>query len=253
MKTAIMPFNYNSQTLRTIADESGNPWFVLADVCAVLEIKNPSDVLKRLDEDERARFNLGRQGEATIISESGLYAVILRSDKPQAKPFRKWVTSEVLPSIRKTGSYQTDESKPGSISIEEGKRNLARLKMAAAAVRETASMFKALRTATTSEKDRLITIAAKHGGDLSDIIEAEQNAYEADVIKYLLRKGKVSYRQFQQAKYRVRPWSEITPKSAIGETMRSTIARLEAKGVIVRQGGYLHLQDENVLPKLTIH
>lgn len=87
----------------------GEPWFVLKDVCEALELSNPTSVAQRLDEDERAKFNLGRQGEATIINESGLYAVILRSDKPQAKPFRKWLTNEVVPSIRKTGAYSAEQ------------------------------------------------------------------------------------------------------------------------------------------------
>lgn len=92
--------------IRTITkDKDGEPMFCLADICKALEIKNTTDVAKRLEEDERTRFNLGRQGEAIFISESGLYAVILRSDKPNAKQFRKWVTSEVLPSIRKNGGY----------------------------------------------------------------------------------------------------------------------------------------------------
>lgn len=81
------------------------PMFCLADVCKALEISNPSKVAQRLDEDERTKLELGRQGETNFITESGLYAVILRSDKPNAKKFRKWVTSEVLPSIRKTGGY----------------------------------------------------------------------------------------------------------------------------------------------------
>lgn len=104
----IKVWNYESSEVRTI-EKDGEPWFVLSDVCKVLEIKNATDTAKRIDEDERSRFNLGRQGEAVIINESGLYAVILRSDKPQAKPFRKWVTSEVLPSIRKTGSYHSQQ------------------------------------------------------------------------------------------------------------------------------------------------
>ena len=86
----------------TVNDE---PMFCLTDICKALEIKNATDVAKRLDEDERTRLNLGRQGETNFITESGLYAVILRSDKPNAKKFRKWVTSEVLPSIRKNGGY----------------------------------------------------------------------------------------------------------------------------------------------------
>lgn len=101
-------WNYNSSEIRTLT-LNNEPWWVLTDVCKVLELSNATKVAQRLEEDERSNFKLGRQGEATIINESGLYSVILRSDKPQAKPFRKWVTSEVLPAIRKTGMYATDE------------------------------------------------------------------------------------------------------------------------------------------------
>lgn len=104
----IKVWNYESSEVRTI-EKDGEPWWILADVCKVLELSNPTMVAKKLDPDERAKLDLGRQGETTIINESGLYAVILRSDKPQAKPFRKWVTSEVLPSIRKTGSYHSQQ------------------------------------------------------------------------------------------------------------------------------------------------
>ncbi len=117
----IAVFNYESQQVRSIV-KSGEPWFVLSDVCRVLGLSNPSKVVQRLETDERSNLKLGRQGLATIINESGLYAVILRSDKPQAKPFRKWVTSEVLPSIRQTGGYQikpTDELRQKNILIRE--------------------------------------------------------------------------------------------------------------------------------------
>ena len=90
--------------VRTVVLNS-EPMFCLVDVCKALDIKNATDVAKRLDDDERTRLNLGRQGETNFVTESGLYAVILRSDKPNAKKFRKWITGEVLPSIRKTGSY----------------------------------------------------------------------------------------------------------------------------------------------------
>lgn len=86
------------------------PMFCLIDVCRALEIKNATDVAKRLDEDELTRLNLGgRAGESNFITESGLYAVIVRSDKPNAKKFRKWVTSDVLPTIRKTGGYVNND------------------------------------------------------------------------------------------------------------------------------------------------
>lgn len=102
-------FEYGANQIRTV-DREGEPWFVLKDVCGVLGLKNPTMIVNRLDEDERAKFDLGRQGEVNVINESGLYHVILRSDKPEAGPFRKWVTSEVLPSIRKHGAYMTADT-----------------------------------------------------------------------------------------------------------------------------------------------
>lgn len=100
----IQLFTDGEYNMRT-AVVDGEPLFCLVDVCKVLDIQNPSKVAQRLDDDERTKLELGRQGETNFITESGLYAVILRSDKPNAKSFRRWVTSEVLPSIRKTGNY----------------------------------------------------------------------------------------------------------------------------------------------------
>lgn len=101
-------FEFENTKLRTINIE-GKQWFVAKDICDALGISNVSDSLKRLDDDERARFNLGRQGEVNVITESGLFAFILRSDKDKAKVYRKWVTSEVLPSIHKHGAYLTED------------------------------------------------------------------------------------------------------------------------------------------------
>ena len=110
-------FNYNGNEVRTV-QKDGEPWWILKDVCDVLDIKNSTDVAKRLDVDEVTRFNLGGlSGETNIINESGLYNVILRSDKPEAKPFRRWVTGEVLPSIRKTGSYTLPQTTDGKIAL----------------------------------------------------------------------------------------------------------------------------------------
>lgn len=110
MNTNLQTWNYESSEIRTI-QKNGEPWWVLADVCKVLDLSNPSKVADRLEPDEKANFELGLRGGATnCINESGLYAVILRSDKPQAKPFRKWVTNEVLPSIRKHGAYMTEQT-----------------------------------------------------------------------------------------------------------------------------------------------
>lgn len=105
-------FDYNNKMVRTV-EQKGTLWWVLKDVCKILKITKYRDLASRLDEDERGLFELdtlGGKQKSIIINESGLYNVILRSDKPEAKPFRKWVTSEILPSIRKTGSYSINES-----------------------------------------------------------------------------------------------------------------------------------------------
>ena len=107
MNNEIQIFNYNDREVRTV-QKDGEPWFVLKDVCEVLGLGSPHKVADRLEPDEKGRNQiptLGGNQETWVINESGLYAVILRSDKPEAKPFRKWVTSEVLPSIRKNGGY----------------------------------------------------------------------------------------------------------------------------------------------------
>lgn len=104
-------FEFKGQDLRTIL-LNDEPWFVAKDVCEILELTNPTMALQRLEEDERAKFNLGRQGDANIINESGLYELIFASRKPEAKMFKKWVKQEVLPSIRKTGSYTKNNNAP---------------------------------------------------------------------------------------------------------------------------------------------
>lgn len=90
--------------VRTV-EIDGEPWFVAADVCRALDLSNPTMVLGRLDEDERSKFNLGRQGNVSVVSEPGLYDLVLGSRKEEAKTFKRWVKHDVLPAIRKTGSY----------------------------------------------------------------------------------------------------------------------------------------------------
>lgn len=104
-------FSYEGKEVRTI-QESGEPWWVLKDVCEVLELSNSRMVAERLDEDEKGVSivdTLGGKQELTVISESGLYNVILLSRKPEARKFKRWVTHEILPSIRKHGAYMTSD------------------------------------------------------------------------------------------------------------------------------------------------
>jgi prophage antirepressor-like protein len=104
---AIQVFNFKTNAVRTLLQDN-EPWFVATDVCTVLEISNNRHAVSRLDEDERRvaiSDTFTGEKEVTIINESGLYSLILTSRKPQAKAFKKWITSEVLPAIRKTGQY----------------------------------------------------------------------------------------------------------------------------------------------------
>lgn len=109
MQYAMKVFEYEQQEQFRVIDRDGEPWFVLNEVCKQLGIGNVSDAARRLDDDEKDDFDIvdvaGRKQKFIIINESGLYSVILTSRKPEAKRFKKWVTSEVLPSIRKTGGY----------------------------------------------------------------------------------------------------------------------------------------------------
>ena len=97
-------FNFMGKNVRVVMKDN-EPWFVASDVCDVLGLQNPTKSISSLDEDERSYFKLGRQGDANTISEAGMYTLALRSRKPQAKPFRRWVTHEVLPAINRRGSY----------------------------------------------------------------------------------------------------------------------------------------------------
>jgi anti-repressor protein len=107
MSGELVDFTYADTQFRTIVID-GEPWFVLSDVCQVLGIRNGRDVAARLADDQKGVApidTLGGVQNLTIVNESGFYEVVIRSDKPQAVAFRRWVTSEVLPSIRRTGSY----------------------------------------------------------------------------------------------------------------------------------------------------
>lgn len=104
-------FNFEGQNVRTVTINN-EPWFVLADVCKVLEVGNPSQAKKRLSSEDVNTLTINEgigNPNKTIINESGLYDVILDSRKPQAKQFRRWITSEVIPSIRKTGTYSIEQ------------------------------------------------------------------------------------------------------------------------------------------------
>jgi len=104
----LLPFEFDGNQIRILTDEKGEPWFVAKDVCKVVEVRKYRDAIVKLDDDERMSMTvdtLGGKQKMVCVNEFGLYTLILLSQKPQAKQVRRWVTHEVLPSIRKTGQY----------------------------------------------------------------------------------------------------------------------------------------------------
>lgn len=115
----IQIFNFQSNEVRVVKDDNGEPWFVAKDVCEVLGLTNSRVAVSPLDEDEKGVskvYTPSGEQKMCVINESGLYALVIRSNKPNARKFRKWITSEVLPSIRKHGGYIASN---GTESVEE--------------------------------------------------------------------------------------------------------------------------------------
>jgi Prophage antirepressor len=126
MNNQLIPFAFEAHECPVIIDELGNPWWIARVVCDILELENITKAMERLDEDEKLirklfvsdneeylpalKVKSGQTREVWTINESGLWSLILRSNKPEARRLKKWVTSEVLPSIRKTGHYGKRET-----------------------------------------------------------------------------------------------------------------------------------------------
>lgn len=128
--TGMIEFAFEGQGVRMEVD-AGEPWFVLSDVCRVLEIKQAHRAAASLDDDEKGRHTvttLGGNQEMTVINESGLYSLILRSRKPEARRFKKWVTSDVLPTLRRSGAYVMTADDPDMPTNADG--NLFGMKVA---------------------------------------------------------------------------------------------------------------------------
>ena len=173
MSNELQTFIYNNNTVRTI-EKNGEPWFVLKDVCEILGLGTPARVVERLEKDEvsltHITDSIGRKQETTVVNESGLYNVIIRSDKPEAKPFRKWITAEVLPTIRKTGAYMTPET-------------IEKVLMNPDTIISLATQLKELQTKVEQDKPKVLfadAVAASHTsiliGDLAKLIR--QNGVE---------------------------------------------------------------------------
>ena len=208
----LIPFDYDGRPVRTVQID-GEPWFVGRDVCAVLDIADARASLNLLDEDERDSIPvidaMGREQRTIIINEPGLYSLILRSRKPEAKPFKRWITHEVLPAIRKTGSYNATPALP-DMSTPEGQ--LAVAEMLAAGARkqiEQAAEIKAL-TPKANYVDSFVDAL----GDATTIrVLANQIGVKEKALREHLVNQKVIYRKIAGSRWSRSQGKQVTEYS----------------------------------------
>lgn len=171
MENKIQKFSYENKEVRTV-EKDGLIWFIGRDVCSILEQPNVSQVLARLDEDDKGIHNMdtpsGNQ-EMLIINESGLYSLILSSRKPEARNFSRWVTKEVLPSIRKTGSYSLEQPKTKLEMLAEGFAQMAILERKHNELRDDHDELEARHEVLEEKVDGLIETQQQAEQELIDI------------------------------------------------------------------------------------
>lgn len=190
-------FNFGDYQVRTVIKE-GEPWFVAKDVCSVLDYRSANDMTRNLDDEEKDTqivCTLGGDQLVSIINESGLYSAILKSRKPEAKAFKKWVTSEVLPSIRKQGKYEVKPAVPQSYSqalLEAGRL--------AAIVEQQELLVK--------QQELQLTLAAPKVEYVDKFVEYGNNRTVTDVAKELGVSGIALGRWLRKNNY---AWKNKTP------------------------------------------
>lgn len=182
MNTEIQTFTFNTATLRTLTDEAGDPWFVAKDVCAILEIRTnnlrmilDSDEISELSNDYSIDIAQNGGKSPLIISEAGLYGLVLKSRKPEAKEFKRWVTHEVLPTIRKHGAYMTQQTLDKALTSPDFLIQLAtKLKEEQEKVKVLEPKAKALDAFTDVEDRLLVREAAKVLSNSGTLISEKQ-------------------------------------------------------------------------------
>jgi len=192
----IQVFNYQDSAVRTV-EVNGETWFVLSDVCRILDISNAPHAANRLDPDDVAKTDIvdtkGRKQEALVINESGLYDVILRSNKPEAKPFRKWVTSEVLPTIRRTGAYAMQSNLSPAQLIAAQAQLLVDMEQKMLAMEAATQAVQAQQAALSQKVDTAIQVFSRPSEDhwKSDIDASIKRLCEERKLSVTATKGRM--------------------------------------------------------------
>lgn len=201
-------------TIRTVII-NGESWFVAKDVCDILGTTNPTMAMDGLENFERAKFNLGRQGEANIISESGFYTLVLRSRKPIAKPFRIWVTSEVLPAIRKTGKYVTSSGNKVESMLEDMGCNM---KIVYAQINNMEEMIGEQTEMMNEQMTKLNQVV----DNMTLTTRQQQRIYKAakDRINYLLGGAHSKEYKVNSKSYFINLWNNMKSKFGCGSSYK---------------------------------
>jgi len=226
-------FNFESKTIRTHLDSENNPWWAAKDVCSVLGISKYRDAVSRLDDDEARPVCVdASQSSLVFISESGLYTLILRSNKDSAKKFRKWITSEVLPSLRKTGSYSVSQTE-WRLARTEGKivRKITTdiiksfVEYAKSQGSQSAEMYYANFSKMVNAS--LLEIEGKKPTNLRDKLNVIQ-LHQLSIAETIITRSLVEcisrqmfYKEiYQIAKSKIEQYSQTVGKSKIGQSER---------------------------------
>lgn len=196
----LMPFHFDGAQIRVVTDDDGSPWFVAQDVCTVLAVG--TEQTRRLDDDERGLRTVQTPGgtqEMVAINESGLYSLVLTSRKPQARAFKKWITSEVLPEIRRTGSYSVSPALPRTFAEA--------LRLAADQQDVIAAQAEQIAAAAPAVEfvDRYVhaSSGSKRFREVCKVLKVKENAFwdflEATKVMYRLRKRQTPYQNHVDA------------------------------------------------------
>lgn len=177
MSADLVPFDFSGQQVRVITDEQGEPWFVAADIARILGYRMASDMTRRLDNEDMGTRSVRTPGgdqHLTVITEAGLYVAILGSQVDGARAFKRWVTRDVLPAIRRTGSYGAAPALP-DITTPQG-------------VLEMAEQFAATARALVASQEKVAELAPR--AEVADrILDATTDMSVADAAKTLTRAG----------------------------------------------------------------
>jgi prophage antirepressor-like protein len=238
-------FSFTTGAVRVVLRDDA-PWFVAADVCAALSIENNRDAMSRLDDDEKGVGSIDTPGGAqvmTIVSESGLYSLVLGSRKPEAKPFKRWVTGEVLPAIRKSGRYEVGEPLPAVVRSPRLEASMARM---ADSVATLAAGMQTMSTQlnVTSKYIGLLELNQAGTRKVTAEVAREAKALHAEGmsmadIARILRVSRTAVSLVVRDKYPVAIPEAEAPKTSAGEILEGWIEREQKRLVthLTREGG----------------